>query len=372
MSIIKYAFITLFCIGYQSGIFAFNYSLTKSPLKDSIQYYDGQQYTVIGKFHNEKNYVRFPREYKNKLRKEVWDLGQNAAGISIRFRTNATDINIKWTLKDDNLFPHMAATGIKGVDLYAMVDGAWQYIQTGRPKEKTSEYVMIKNGEPVYREYLLNLPLYDGVDSLFIGVNETATISKPAQQFLINKKPVVYYGSSIAQGGCASRPGMAFTNILSRRLDRSVINFGFSGEGTFDSSVAEAMGEIDGALYIIDCNPNTEEPLIYHRAVKLVKLLKKTRPSVPILLVENFKFENSYFIEERRITESKKIKDLRKAYSTLIQSGIKNLYYQKSDGMIGYDHEGTVDGVHPNDVGMLRIADFLLPQIKNILIKKNK
>lgn len=369
MGIKKIAFLLMVGIGLHPVVFAFGDAKKSYQIQDSIRFYNGQDFIIIGKFHNEQNYVRFPQQYKSTLRPDVWDLGQHSAGISIRFRSNASDIHVKWTLKGDNIFPHMAATGIKGVDLYAMVDGKWQFIQTGRPGGKTSEYLMIKNGQPVYREYLLNLPLYDGVDSMFIGVNSLAIISKPAEQFLINKKPVVYYGSSIAQGGCASRPGMAFTNILSRQLDRSFINFGFSGQGTFDSSVAAAMCAVDAALFVVDCNPNTEEPLIYERAVSLVRLLKKARPLVPVLLVENFPFENSYFIPERQLTETKKMNDLKRAYDTLIKSGVKNLYYQKADAMIGMDHEGTVDGVHPNDLGMLRIADFLLPQLKNILGK---
>jgi len=281
---------------------------------DSIKYYNGQDFTLIGKFHSENNYLRFPQKYKSTVRPEVWELSQNSAGISIRFRSNATDIKIKWTVTGAVKLPHMASTGVGGVDLYAYVNGTWQFIQTGRPKEKTSEYVMLEYGEPVYREYLLNLPLYDGVESLFIGVNADADISKPTEQFLLSKKPVVYYGSSIAQGGCASRPGMAFTNILSRKLDRSFINFGFSGEGTFDESVGEAICEVDASLYVIDCNPNTNPELIYDRAVKLVQQLKKNRPEVPVLLVENFLFDNSCFMPDKMSDEVLKITELKKAF----------------------------------------------------------
>jgi hypothetical protein len=251
--------------------------------------------------------------------------------------------------------------------LYANVNGTWQFIQTGRPKDKTSEYVMLEKGEPVYREYLLNLPLYDGVESLFIGVNADADISKPMEPFLLSKKTVVYYGSSIAQGGCASRPGMAFTNILSRKLDRSFINLGFSGEGTFDESVGEAICEVDAALYVIDCNPNTNPELIYERAVKLVQQLKKNRPEVPVLLVENFLFDKSYFMPEKMSGEILKRTELKKAYESLKKSGITNLYYQTGEGLTGNDHEATVDGVHPTDLGMFRIAEFLFPQILMII-----
>ena len=333
---------------------------------DTLKYIDGQSLTIIGKYHSEKNYARFPKEYKNKLREDVWGLGQHSAGISIRFRTNASEISVRWTLLEDNIMDHMAFTGIKGVDLYAWVDNNWKYVNTARVKGKTNEFTLIRTSGAIYREYLLNLPLYDGIDSLSIGVNSSAEIGLPAEKYLIDKKPVVYYGSSIAQGGCASRPGMAFTNILERAMDRTFINMGFSGSGTFDIPVGEAMSEIDAALYIIDCNPNTKTELIYERAVELVKLLKEKRPAVPVLLVEGFYYVSG-FGNPKESDQAKKNVELQRAFNTLKKSGLKQIYYKKGDGMIGDDFEGTVDGVHPNDLGMMRIAESLEPAIKKLI-----
>jgi len=250
--------------------------------------------------------------------------------------------------------------------LYAYVDGQWKYVNTGRVKGKINEFTLVKSAEPVFREYLLNLPLYDGVESLSIGINGSAEITVPKENYLIAKKPVVYYGSSIAQGGCASRPGMAFTNILERAMDRCFINMGFSGSGTFDLSVGEALCEIDAALYVIDCNPNTKTELIFERAVELVKFLKKNKSDVPVLLVENFYYENGFGKPEESDSEKKRV-ELRRAFQVLQSAGIQQIYYQKGDGMIGYDHEGTVDGVHPNDVGMMRMAESLQHAIQKIL-----
>ena len=337
-----------------------------SRINDSIKYYDGQEFTIIGKFHSEKNYARFPQKYKYTLRKDVWDLGQNSAGISIRFRTNSPEITVRWTVSGNNSNDHFASTGVKGIDLYAYIDDHWRYVNTGRVKGKINEFTLVKSGGEIYREYLLNLPLYDGVDSLSIGINSSADISLPNKNYLIDKMPVVYYGSSIAQGGCASRPGMAFTNILSRAMDRSFVNMGFSGSGTFDLPVGEAICETDAALYVIDCNPNTKTELIYERAIELVKLLKNKRPDVPVLLVEGFYYENGFVKPQDSETEKKRI-ELRRAFKVLKKSGIKQLYYKKGDGLIGNDHEGTVDGVHPNDLGMLRIAKSLKPTIKKII-----
>jgi len=356
----------VFCTLIAFLILTLNSSAVIINPADTIRFYDAQSFTVIGRYHFEKNYARFPSDYKNKVREEVWELGQNSAGISIRFRTNSPYVIARWTVQGDNIMDHMAFTGIKGIDLYAFVDNRWKYVNTGRVKGKTNEYTLVRSGENTPREYLLNLPLYDGVDSLSIGVKPGSEITAPVEKMLVTNKPVVYYGSSIAQGGCASRPGMLFTNILSRRLDRSFINMGFSGNGTFDIPVGEAISETDAALYVIDCNPNTRTELIYDRAVALVKLLKEKRPDVPVLLVEAFYYVSG-FTKGEDSENARKNKELLRAYKTLKQSGTEGLYYQKGDGLIGDDYEGTVDGVHPNDLGMMRIADFLEPVIRKII-----
>jgi hypothetical protein len=333
---------------------------------DTLKFVDGQSLTIIGKYHSEKNYARFPKEYENKLRKDVWDLGQDAAGISIRFRSNATQITVRWTNLYDSNMDHMPLTGIKGVDLYAIVDGHWKYVNTARVKGKVNEFTILRTKDAVYREYLLNLPLYDGVDSLSIGVNLNAEITVPAENYLIAKKPVVYYGSSITQGGCASRPGMAFTNIMEREMDRTIINMGFSGSGTFDIPVGEAMSEIDAALYVIDCNPNTLTELIYDKAVALVKFLREKRPDVPILLTDSFDYVSGFGDPKNSDTEKKRV-ELRNAYKTLQKDGIKKLYYRDGVGLIGNDFEGTVDGVHPNDLGMMRFAESMRPTLEKLV-----
>ncbi len=204
------------------------------------------------------------------------------------------------------------------------------------------------------------------IEDSIIGVNADAEITTAKERYLLDKKPVVYYGTSITQGGCASRPGLAFTNLLSRELDRSFINLGFSGNGRIETSVGEVMCEIDAALYVIDCNPNTNAELIYDHTMELVQLLKKQRPDVPVLLVEGFLNESNYFNPASGVnkTVEQKQKELKRAYETLKRSGVTKIFYQKGDALIGKDHEGTVDGIHPNDVGMMRIAEIMLPAIK--------
>jgi len=346
-----------------------NAQTTTDVAADSIRYHDGQLFDIIGKYHDEKNYVRFPQRFKNTLRDKVWSLAQNSAGIGIRFRTNATTIRVRWTLKNDAHLRHMPDTGVKGVDLYAFNGQAWQYVLTGFPSEKNNEYTLLADGDGVAREFLLNLPLYDGVESVEIGVNASAEITKAQTKLLLDHKPVVYYGTSIAQGGCASRPGLAFTSIMAREMNVPFINLAFSGNGTMETSVGEGMIEIDAALYVIDCNPNTAAELIYDRALALVQQLRKARPDIPILLVGNYLSDKGHFSPADGVHTRVKSKqgELKRAFDDLRKMGIVKLHYRTGDGLIGYDGEGTVDGVHPNDLGMMRIAEALLPTIKELL-----
>jgi hypothetical protein len=335
----------------------------------NIRFTDAHELQVIGRYHDERSYERFPKRYEETLRPEVWDLGRNSAGISIRFRTNSRIITVRWALQSGNLaLPHMPATGVSGVDLYGYTGKEWRYIDTGFPRDSVNEATLLSSGDGNAREYLLNLPLYNGVASLEIGVEASASLTRPQQPLLINQKPVVYYGTSIAQGACASRPGMAYTNILARKFDRAFINLGFSGNGTIETSVGEAMCEVNAALYVIDCNPNTKAELIYDRTLTLVKMLKVRRPDTPILLVERVTYETDPFTPRHiQETVAKKNAELKRAYETLKKSGVRDLHYLGGNGMWGQDQEGTVDTTHPSDVGMMRQAEVLARVIRKLL-----
>ncbi|RAJ06773.1 SGNH-like hydrolase/esterase family protein [Chitinophaga skermanii] len=336
----------------------------------TLTFVDAANLQVINKYHKEPNYNRLPAQYKDKVRKEVWSLSLHSAGIAVRFRSNASTIGAKWKLKNNARMNHMAYTGIKGLDLYALVGNQWQFVNSAIPNDThNNERVILSNADTTMREYMLYLPLYDGVDSVSIGVNKGAKIEKTTSPVMMAPKPIVYYGSSIAQGGCASRTGMAFTSILSRKVQTPLINLGFSGNGMIEAPIGEAMTEIDAALYIVDCNPNAAADVIYERTIALVKQIRAKKPNTPILLVEGFLYETGYFNKAIHPIVQKKRTELTKAFQTLQKAGVKGITYCKADGFIGTDHEGTVDGIHPTDVGMERIAAGLLPVVKKLLGK---
>ena len=200
---------------------------------------------------------RLPAKADGIVRTLVWNLSRHSAGISVRFVTDANTIQAKWTLTSSRLaMPHMPATGVSGLDLYVNTPGGiWRWVANGRPTKQTNEVQLLSEIPPGRHEFCLYLPLYNGVTKVEIGIPAGAELARlPRSKGA--EKPIVFYGTSITHGGCASRPGMVHTSILGRRLNRPVINLGFSGNGTMDLEIAKLLAELDASLYVIDCLPN--------------------------------------------------------------------------------------------------------------------
>jgi lysophospholipase L1-like esterase len=334
-------------------------------------WYDARDLDVEGRGwkDTEQFFHRFPARAKGKVRDGVWGLSTHSAGMCVRFATDADKIAARWTVTSRNLaMDHMPATGVSGVDLYVKDGQQWRWIGVGRPHKSPTNEATLAGGIPKgNHEFMLYLPLYNGVESLLIGVPPEATLSKAPPRPTDRARPIVYYGTSIAQGGCANRPGMAHTSILGRRLDWHVINLGFSGNGTMDPEVGTLMAELDAAMYVIDCAPNMSAETISQRAEPFVTSLRKARPNTPIVLVENIVYQSGYFLPGSRESYESKNRALRKAYDALIAKGVADLHYVPCDNLLGTDGEATVDGAHCTDLGFQRFADALEPVLRRIL-----
>jgi len=236
---------------------------------------------------------RFPAAAEGKVPDMVWSLSHHSAGMLVRFQTDATAIWAHYVLYTDRLaMPHMPATGVSGVDLYARdPQGKWRWVMCSRPESREVRQAIITGLTPGLREYALYLPLYNGVNSLEIGVPKSAAFTGLAPRAA---KPIVFYGTSITHGACASRPGMAYTAILGRRFERPVVNLGFSGSGRMDAAVGDLMAKIDAAAYVIDCMPNTGAALARQRCAPLVKTLRAAHPNTPIVLAEDRRVTNEW------------------------------------------------------------------------------
>ena len=251
----------------------------------------------------------------------------------------------------------MPESGIKGVDLYFNNNGKFQYLNTAIPSGIESEFLLIQNMSSEMREYKMFLPLYDGLASIEIGIDSDSQILKADKNMA---KPIIFYGTSITQGCCASRPGMAHTNIISRKLNVDVINFGFSGNGMMESPINELISESDPLLYVIECLPNMSSEQVTERTIPLVKTIREKHSKTPIILVENFIYDRSVLDMKDDEMITNKNKALRDEYIKLINSGYDYVYYVEGANANGDDYEGTNDTVHFNDLGYMRYADYLI------------
>jgi hypothetical protein len=218
------------------------------------------------------------------------------------------------------------------------------------------------------REYRLYLPLYNGVSQVEIGLPEKATIAR-SNNPLLKRKPVVFYGTSIMQGACASRPGMAQSSIIGRRLERPIINLGFSGNGKMEIEMARLLAELDPAAYVLDCLPNCDATETAARTAPLVLELRKARPDTPIILVEDRTYADAPWTPSRLNRNLTSRKAYRAAYEQLLADGIKGLSYVEGGQLLRDDGEDTVDGSHPTDLGFVRYADILTPILVGVLPK---
>ena len=341
------------------------------PQPAPFKYTDAQQLMVINKgFENtELDYSRLPMDLKGETRKDVWDLGLNSAGIAVRFCTDSKRLALKWTLLNDTHMNHMAGTGIRGIDVYFFgEDGSWHFLTTAQPTtgKKDSERTVLNNMDGTEHEFMVYLPLYDGATKVEVGVDEAAFIDKPHIAELTKGavKPIVVYGTSIAQGGCASRPGMVYSSILSRDLHREVINLGFSGNARLDFALAKMCARIDSDCYIVDPLENCTTKTLRDSAYTWITYLAKERPEADIYMVENIEYCYGLLDVKTHNDVVEKNAYWKELYEQLCSEGYKNLHYIVKEGLTGPDTEGAVDGAHQTDLGFRRMADTFLKYLK--------
>ncbi len=340
-----------------------------NPAKSQIPVMEGQAWREV-----KSPYDRLPAKAESTVRKDVWDLSHQTAGLMLRFKSNADQFIVRYKVSGEKAMPHMPATGVSGVDLYAVnADGKWLWCAGKYNMGDTIEYrftgLTPNDNHQKGREYRLYFPLYNSVEWMEVGVPEGTLLSPlPVRK----EKPIVVYGTSIAQGGCASRPAMAWPAIVGRKLDRPLINLGFSGNGRLEKEVIDLISEIDAKLFVLDCLPNldasdaTKSEGVKNLVIESVRQLKNKHPTTPILLVEHCGFSD----EGIKLSHERNIKALNRAQRAALEQlnadGHNNLYLLSKEE-IGLSMDGTVDGIHPNDLGMQDYADAYEKIIRIIL-----
>jgi hypothetical protein len=343
-----------------------------TPAPPKLDWHDVTEWGVEGRawtdLPRKRWFQRLPDAAEGKVTPAVWGLSQDSAGMMVRFKTDATSIWAHFVLRSDKLaMPHMPATGASGIDLYARDEqGKWRWVNVTKTDKKEMNLAILSDLKPGLREYAAYLPLFNGPESLAIGVPAGAKFEGLAPRA---EKPIVFYGTSITHGACASRPGMVHTAIIGRHFDYPVINLGFSGNGRMDAAVGEFLVKIDAAIYVIDCLPNMGPADVRVKCPALVKQLRAARPETPIVLVEDRRNTNSWILPARDKHHTDNHAALRESYDALVKEGVKGLSYILGDALLGDDADGATDGSHPSDLGFMRQAAVFEPVLLPLLKK---
>ena len=331
-------------------------ALEKAVVTNGVKWIDGKYMPIEGRMYEDVDhyYDRLPMGMSTNINEGVRDMRHMTAGLQFRFRTNSKKVSFKWKPYYDWLqMWHMPSSGACGIDVYRFDEatGKWVYVNTGRVAsfaEGGSLSVKWVPGEAC----LVNFPLYNGVKEMQVGIDEGASVEALGPRKSGVNKPVVFYGTSITHGGCASRPGMAFVNVVGRDLDVPVVNLGFSGSGKMEIELAPIIGRIDASCYVLDTLWNMNAGLVKERYENFIRALRSARPGVPIVMAEKYVVA-AYRVKDKDLVEMNEF--VRKLYAKLVTEGWEQLYYLPADGMY-WDDEGTVDTVHPNDWGMMSLA----------------
>lgn len=305
-------------------------------------------------------YARVPADIAETVSQGVAYLAKNTAGIRARFRTDSPYIAIHAEWDAFTPMNHMPALGTSGFDLYALIGGEQSYYCSFIPPfNPTKGYESMTRTDGVMRDYILNFPLYNPVSALYIGVKEGSLI-EPASDYSIDT-PAVFYGSSITQGGCASRPGTCYQNILSRALDMDYVNLGFSGNAKGEKEIAEYIASLKMSAFVCDYDhnaPSAEHLKATH--YPLYATIREKHPDTPYIIITKPDYHDSEAPRRAACFET---------YARAIAEGDKNVYFIDGASLFaGPESEGcTVDGCHPNDLGFFRMASGILPTFKRTL-----
>ena len=334
--------------------------------KPEPNYVDAATLTLVNKPHATKQpFHRVEVADYPDLSKTVRLYYTYSTGVAVVFRTDSRTISARWTTTDRKPSTHMTGLSQKGMDLYIKRDGEWVFAGIARPGLGADhKATLVEHMDGTEKECLPYLPLFDEVKTLEIGVDAGARIEAAPNPF---RHRIVVIGSSITHGTGLSRPGMAYPARLSRSSGYNFINLGLSGNGKMEKEVAGMLADIDADAFILDCIPNPSPKEITERAVDFVMTLREKHPDTPIIIIQTLIRETGNFNQKARENVKQQNEAIAEQVEVLRKKGVKNLYFIKEDRFLGTDHEGTIDGTHPNDLGFDRMLKKYKPAISKIL-----
>ncbi len=336
-----------------------NFKVETTVDGEGLTFYDIDEapFKVYGVFRENGIYRRMPEEVARSVSEGVYGLHWHTAGGRVRFVTDSKFIVINAELNNVHKAPHFSITGSVGFDMY----NGDEYVKTFIPPFDIEDGYesSFAFGKKSKRVITINFPLYTGVTKLYIGLDEDACVEKAPGY--VNEKPIVYYGSSITQGGCASRAGNCYQAIISRYFNCDYINLGFSGSARAEDEIIDYIKNLDMSMFVYDYDHNA--PTVEHLNAtheKMFKAIRECHPDMPIIIMSRPQHIQTKYVTDRRTV-------IETTYKNALASGDKNVYF--IDGLALTElcgNNGNVDGCHPTDYGFASMAHALIKVMKDI------
>ncbi len=323
-------------------------------------------YGAVGYTDTDAPFTRMPQAVAETVSEGVAGLNRHTAGIRVRFATDSPYIAVRIEWERFGFMGHMAAAGFCGADLYRVKDGIHSFAGAVFPDYNVDavrdgvEGLIRVPGEMT--EYVLGFPLYNDVKKLYIGVKEGCHLTAGAEEYR-NKKPVVFYGSSITQGGCASRPGTCYQGFLSRSLNMDYINLGFSGNAKGEQTMADFIAGLDMAVFVYDYDHNAPNPEhLKQTHYNLYETVRRVHPDLPIVMISRPEAPGTWDVRQR-------LAIIADSYRRAVEAGDRNVYFiNGGDFFAGEVADScTVDGCHPTDLGFYFMAQGIEPVLRRLL-----
>ena len=347
-----------------------NFKIETNIQREKLEFHDVKisEVSLYGVWHDGECYRRVPKDVAENTSRELTTSALKTAGGRIRFITDSPYIVIKAFYPFITVFGHMPRSGSSGFDIYVRENGREIYKKSIFPPNNTDLSFDGVYDFPDAKERLvtINFPLYNPVNELYIGISEDAVL-KPAPEYSV-KLPMVSYGSSITQGGCASRPGNSYQAMLSRRYDADHINLGFSGVARGEAAIRDYIASLPMSAFIFDYDYNAPTPEHLEETHKpFYEAVRKARPDIPILMMGHPEFYSNEMVVKRNAV-------VKETYDSAKENGDKNVYYIHSRELFELCEEGgTVDNVHPTDFGFRSMAEAMAKILDKLFeIKSNQ
>lgn len=326
------------------------------------------------------NYCRLPDRMKQEVPPSVWNLSRQTPGVSLRFQTNAKQVWVRYiNYFQGKNYPNVVTQCHSGVDLYATdpdgnttwIPNMMRYNLSVNSSDTVQYYFNTAELPNHYGRkitYELYLPAYNGIKWLAVGTDASDSFhfTEGSQE-----RPIVVYGTSIAHGASASRPGLIWSTRLKRRYECPVINLGFSGNGKMENALFDALAEIDARAYLIDCVPNCADLTSQQYEERLRYGIGKLRSAsqAPIVFMEGQFIEHPSALVHNYNFHQQRAKDTiqHRVVDELSKQGVRDLYYITREEL-GLTADDFIEGVHPNDVGMMKYEAAYAQVLDRVLV----